>query len=62
MDKILVIDSRKNADLIRKILENYMYEIFVASSGSDALTKLKIFSPDLIILNADLPDMSGYEF
>ena len=62
MDKILIIDSQKNAELMRKTLENYMYQIFIATDAEDAFTKLKIFSPDLIIVDSNLSDMSGYEF
>ena len=62
MDKILIIDSQKNAELIKKTLENYMYQIFIATDAEDAFTKLKIFSPDLIIVDSNLSDMTGYEF
>ena len=62
MDKILIIDSQRNAELMKKTLENYMYQIFIATDAEDAFTKLKIFSPDLIIVDSNLSDMSGYEF
>ena len=61
MDKILIVDSLKNTELLIKLLDNRTCKIFTSESGNNALAKVKMFSPDLIIMDVDLPDMSGYD-
>ena len=59
MDKILIVDSLRNTELLSKLLDNKTCEIFMSESGHNALTKVKMFSPDLIIMDVDLRDISG---
>jgi DNA-binding NarL/FixJ family response regulator len=47
---IKILNSDKNA-----------YHCFVAESGADCLGKLKNFQPSLILLDINLPDMSGID-
>ncbi|MCI8804728.1 MAG: SpoIIE family protein phosphatase [Clostridiales bacterium] len=62
MDKILVADeNEQTVDLIGKILFNSDYEIYTAYSGKVALTKIEMIKPDLIIINTDFSDMSGFD-
>ena len=62
MDSILVVDnSVQNTDLISQILRGADYEIYTSESGLNALAKVELFKPGLVILEADLPDMSGYD-
>lgn len=61
MDKILIVDSLKNTELLRKLLTNDTCEIFTSQSGHNALEKIKLFIPDLIIMETNLPDISGYD-
>lgn len=60
--KILLVDDEKR---IVEVLEAYLgregYEIHSADNGIDALKKTKSISPDLIILDLMLPDISGEE-
>ncbi|CAI9390252.1 MULTISPECIES: response regulator transcription factor [Bacillaceae] len=62
MTKILVVDDEK---VILEVLEAYFekegWEVLFASNGIDALKKVKEQSPDLIILDLMLPDISGEE-
>ncbi|APR65289.1 diguanylate cyclase [Borrelia anserina] len=57
---LLVDDTPTNLDLLVGILQ-YNYEIRIALNGIDALKQVEIFSPDLILLDILLPDVSGYE-
>ncbi|WP_445435974.1 GGDEF domain-containing protein [Candidatus Borreliella tachyglossi] len=57
---LLVDDTPTNLDLLIDILQDG-YEIRVAVNGFDALKQVEIASPDLILLDVVLPDISGYE-
>jgi sigma-B regulation protein RsbU (phosphoserine phosphatase) len=62
MDKILIVDpSTQSSDLIRQCLSSTGYEIFTAESGLNALAKVTLFYPDIVLLNAELPDISSYD-
>ena len=59
--KLLIVDDTPtNLDLLISILQ-HDYEIRVALNGFDALKQVEIASPDLILLDVLLPDVSGYE-
>jgi len=52
MAKILIIDDDPDiVEAMKVVLENKNYEISIAKSGSEGLKKVKIDSPDLIILD-----------
>jgi two-component system, sensor histidine kinase LadS len=60
--KILVVDDEY---LNLRIVESHLsatYELTTALSGAEALEKLAISKPDLIILDLMMPVMSGYQF
>lgn len=60
--KILVVDDEQN--LLRMIgyaLSNEGYQVLGAQNGEEALYKVQIQQPDLVILDVMLPDMSGIE-
>ncbi len=60
--RILVVDDEKNIrTLFRDELEEAGYEVATADSGTDALQKLDIFLPDLVVLDIRMPDMTGIE-
>ncbi len=62
MDRILIVDSSvQNTDLMSECLSSSGYEIITAESGFNALAKVELFNPDLVILDADLNDISGYD-
>ena len=59
---ILVVDDDPNViDIITISLENKGFTLVSASDGTEALEKLKIFIPNLIILDIQMPKMDGYE-
>jgi two-component system response regulator (stage 0 sporulation protein F) len=62
MNKILLVDDEEGTQLLyREVLEEDGYEVYSALTGEDALQKLKIVSPDLVILDINMPGMNGIE-
>jgi len=59
--KILIVDdSRLNLEVLSRILKDDYFLTF-ASSGFEALEKLEMETPDLILLDIVMPGMDGYE-
>lgn len=62
MDKILVVDDDKyTLEIIEDYLSAKGYEVKSALNGTDALRILDAYKPDCIVLDINLPDISGYE-
>jgi diguanylate cyclase (GGDEF)-like protein len=60
--KILLVDDRvENLELLSSILTKAGYEVRRAINGSTALMGVKSVSPDMILLDINMPDMNGYE-
>jgi two-component system response regulator AtoC len=60
--KILVIDDEKNIrDIFSLLLEEKGYLVETAETGEGGLSKARKFSPDIILLDMNLPDLSGIE-
>ena len=61
--KILIIEDEKEiAQLYAKRLKDKGYELALAHDGLEGLNKLKEFTPDLILLDLNMPNMGGLEF
>lgn len=62
MKKILIVeDDEKNLYLARFILEEEGYEVIEARDGLEALDKVSKETPDLILMDMQLPKLDGYE-
>lgn len=60
-DRLLVVDDdRMNLTMAGKLL-GMRYDVHCESSGRDALDYLKNHTPDLILLDLHMPDMSGLD-
>ncbi len=60
--KLLIVDDERNIrTLFRDELEEEGYEVETAGSGAEALDKVKAQTPDLIVLDIRMEDMTGLE-
>ena len=60
--KILVVDDMPmNVKLLQDILTVKGYEVVTASSGMEALQRIKSDKPDLVLLDVMMPGMTGFE-
>ncbi|MBD2020010.1 response regulator [Leptolyngbya sp. FACHB-36] len=58
---LIVDDLADNLFLLKTILEAEGYAVEAASSGRDALARVEEATPDLLLLDVMMPDMTGYE-
>ena len=60
--RILVVDdTAENIRLLEALLSPRGYSVLTAGSGAEALEKLRVESPDLVLLDVVMPEMDGYE-
>ena len=60
--KILVVDDTpQNVKLLRDLLEVKGYAVATAASGEEALARLPVENPDLVLLDVMMPGLSGYD-
>ncbi|MEO1351767.1 MAG: response regulator [Cyanobacteria bacterium J06635_15] len=57
---MLVDDDPKNLSLLADLLKEEAYDIWQATTGAEVLKFAPTLLPDLILLDINLPDMSGY--
>lgn len=61
--RILVVDDEPVwLDMLAQTLNSQGYEVKKAASGSEALTTLGTYKPDLILSDVRMPEMNGFEF
>lgn len=59
---ILVVDDEpKNVQVVGGLLLKHGHEVIAAGSGEEALAKLELAKPDLILLDVMMPGMTGFE-
>lgn len=58
---LLVDDVIENLNMLTDMLENQGHKIDIALNGQEALDKVNEKQPDLILLDIQMPGMSGYE-
>ena len=60
--KLLVVDDEpRTAELTAELLRRAGYEVEVAVSGTEALARVRLSSPDLMLLDYEMPDMEAPE-
>jgi len=57
---LVVDDSPLVTEMIKKVLDTSGYHCQVAHDGVEALEKLKATTPDLILLDIEMPKMDGW--
>lgn len=61
MTRILVADDNPvSRELVRELLESPDREILEASQGAEALEMIAEFSPELVLLDIQMPLVDGY--
>jgi len=58
---LIVDDNPQNVELLQAFLESLPVKIVTAIDGLDALNKVAEHSPDLILLDIMMPQMSGFQ-
>lgn len=62
MKTILIADDRLEVlELLRVTLEAEDYQVIYTSDGKEALEKIKLEKPDLILLDVVMPKMDGFQ-
>lgn len=61
MRVLLIDDEQFYFKLIRKTLSEAEYNLEYAKSGSEGLSKIPAFEPDMLIVDLKLPEMDGFE-
>lgn len=60
--KILVVDDEKKiVDIVRAYLERDGFRVVMTYDGQAALDAVRRYSPDLVVLDLMLPELSGWE-
>ena len=60
--RVLVVDDiLPNVRLVEAKLTNEYYEVLTATSGVEALEKVELEKPDIILLDVMMPGMDGFE-
>lgn len=61
--KVLIVDDEKS--LSELIVESLMifgdYNVESAMNGKEAIEKYRVFQPDIVIMDVEMPVMDGYE-
>src|ERR671932_209381 len=59
---ILVVDDERNiVELVRLYLGNEGYDVETAYTGAEALRKITLAQPSLVVLDLMLPEVDGWE-
>ncbi len=58
---LCVEDNEINLEILEAIIKNYGFHLLTASSGEEALSLLEKYQVDIILMDIQMPVMSGYE-
>ncbi|MHA1567280.1 MAG: PleD family two-component system response regulator, partial [Alphaproteobacteria bacterium] len=60
--RILVVDDvERNVRLLEAKLSAEYFEVITASGGQEALEKIRVAQPDIVLLDVMMPEMDGFE-
>ena len=58
---LIVDDKPQNLRLMSDFLAEHGFDLMLTRSGTQALEKVRLATPDLILLDVRMPDMDGFE-
>jgi len=58
---LLVEDNRVNQAVVRRLLEKRGHEVAIAGNGGEALEALRKQTPDLVLMDVQMPEMNGLQ-
>jgi len=58
---LLVDDTPANLEILVQVFDKQGFEVFVATDGESALEQIPSIHPDLILLDAMMPGLNGFE-
>ncbi len=62
MVKVLVVDdSPMVLEMVSAHLKQHGMDVMEANNGAEAVEKLKVSTPDLVVTDVVMPQMNGYE-
>src|SRR3954463_5501720 len=62
MPRILVVeDNEENRDALMRRLQRRGFEVLLAENGLTAVERAKSDSPDLILMDMNMPELDGWE-
>ncbi len=59
--RILVVDDEPGTCTLATSALHHEFEVFCASDGLDAISKITTYQPDIILIDTMMPRMSGYQ-
>ncbi|MGE5347501.1 MAG: response regulator, partial [Acidithiobacillales bacterium] len=60
--RVLVVDDDEDIQtIVRTLLEHAGYEVSAVSGGREALERIAVSLPDLVLLDVGMPEMSGWQ-
>lgn len=62
MARIMVVDdSPTDVEHLRQILQRAGFDVSLATSGTDALDRIKHDKPDCVVMDVVMPGMNGFQ-
>src|ERR1044071_5690585 len=62
MKRILIVEDKENSrELLRRVLERLGHLVVEAGNGEEALHRVQEQTPDLILLDLQIPARNGYD-
>lgn len=58
---LLADDNEANVMIVQDYLEHCGYQVFIASDGREALARADEISPDIILMDIQMPQVNGFE-
>jgi two-component system, OmpR family, KDP operon response regulator KdpE len=58
---LIVEDDDDTSEVVKTLLKDVGYDTIVVDNGEDALVEINTLSPDLVLLDINLPDINGLE-